>query len=270
MKPDPAPQLAADPALTERVRAAAELLELVAANRSVLAEVSGDDRKRLLNAAGQVYNPDARARRQLVKASVRLRKAARVQRDEGALGETGIRQLRKQSVFNTPNVFPPPGFEQVDVEGDPDFREAVQPQNCYVCKQDYSAIHHFYDQLCPACAEFNFAEAHRAGRPARTRGAAHGRPREDRLSGRPQAAARRCRADRHDALSARFGQRAMRAKPTSTSGATGSRSLASTCATRPVSRSSAGELLGDARPTRLHRQQRLPDRAPATWFLSCT
>ncbi|MDR3378759.1 MAG: SDR family oxidoreductase, partial [Verrucomicrobiae bacterium] len=33
---------------------------------------------------------------------------------------------------------------------------AVEPQNCYVCKQDYARIHHFYDQLCPACAELNW------------------------------------------------------------------------------------------------------------------
>jgi NAD(P)-dependent dehydrogenase (short-subunit alcohol dehydrogenase family) len=35
-------------------------------------------------------------------------------------------------------------------------RESVEPQHCYVCKQKYSRIHHFYDQLCPECAEFNF------------------------------------------------------------------------------------------------------------------
>jgi NAD(P)-dependent dehydrogenase (short-subunit alcohol dehydrogenase family) len=156
MKPDSALPLAAEPAFGERVRSAVELLELVAANRSVLAELSPEDRRRLLNAAGQVYNPDPRARRQLVKATVRQRKAAKVQRDESVLRETGIRQLRKQPVFTTPNLFPPAGFEQTDVEGDPDFREAVEPQNCYVCKQDYSTIHHFYDQLCPSCAAFNF------------------------------------------------------------------------------------------------------------------
>ena len=38
----------------------------------------------------------------------------------------------------------------------PDFREVVEPQNCYICKKDYSKIHHFYDQLCPKCAELNF------------------------------------------------------------------------------------------------------------------
>src|SRR5204863_3059267 len=26
----------------------------------------------------------------------------------------------------------------------------------YICKQDYSIIHSFYDQLCPSCAELNF------------------------------------------------------------------------------------------------------------------
>ena len=31
-------------------------------------------------------------------------------------------------------------------------------QHCYVCKREYTAIHHFYDQLCPKCAEFNFAK----------------------------------------------------------------------------------------------------------------
>ena len=95
-------------------------------------------------------------RRRLVKAKVRQRKAEKLQRDQSKLNETGIRKLRREKVFTTPNVFPPENFEQQEVKGDPDFREVVEPQNCYICKQDYSTIHHFYDQLCPACAELNF------------------------------------------------------------------------------------------------------------------
>jgi NAD(P)-dependent dehydrogenase (short-subunit alcohol dehydrogenase family) len=34
--------------------------------------------------------------------------------------------------------------------------ESPIPVHCYVCKQRYSVIHHFYDQLCPECAAFNF------------------------------------------------------------------------------------------------------------------
>ena len=140
---------------TERLRAAAELLESIANNRELLAEAPSEDQKRLVRAAGSVYQPDNVARRRLVKANRRQDKAAKTTREENALSDTGIRKLRRENVFNTPNVFPPPPFEQVDVE-DPEFREAVEPQHCYVCKQSYAAIHHFYDQLCPACAEFNW------------------------------------------------------------------------------------------------------------------
>ena len=142
----------------ERVRAATELLEQIAADRVLLARLSDEERRGLINAAGKAYSPDANQRRQLVKATQRKSKAAKVQREETVLASTGIRKLRKQTVFTTPNVFPPTAFEQRDVESDPDFREALEPQNCYVCKKNYIKIHHFYDQLCPECAEFNYAK----------------------------------------------------------------------------------------------------------------
>ena len=144
-----------DPALLERLRTAAELLEKVANNRALLAELSIEERTRLLKAAGDIYCPDVRERRRLVKARARQRNAEKLKKDQGVLNETGIRALRRKPVFTTPNVHPPIEFEQKDVEN-PEFREVVEPQNCYICKKDYSTIHHFYDQLCPACAELNF------------------------------------------------------------------------------------------------------------------
>jgi NAD(P)-dependent dehydrogenase (short-subunit alcohol dehydrogenase family) len=98
------------------------------------------------------------ARRQLVRAGIRRRKAEEVRREDQALNRTGIRTLRRQAVFTSPNVFPPTGFEQGEVDGDPDFLEAIEPQHCYVCKEHYTVLHHFYDQLCPPCAAFNFAK----------------------------------------------------------------------------------------------------------------
>jgi NAD(P)-dependent dehydrogenase (short-subunit alcohol dehydrogenase family) len=138
------------------MQAAAELLESIASNRELLAGVSEAERTRLLSAAGRISRPDALARRQLVKATKRQRKAGKSQRAEKALNQTGIRKLRRQTVFTTPNVFPPTGFKQIEIEKNPDFREVVEEQNCYICKQDYATIHHFYDQLCPKCAELNF------------------------------------------------------------------------------------------------------------------
>ncbi len=144
-----------DPALLERLRAVAELLEKVANNRALLAELTLEERTRLLTAAGDIYCPDVRERRRLVKARARQRNAEKVKKDQNVLNGTGIRALRRKPVFTTPNVHPPQNFEQKEVE-EPEFREVVEPQNCYICKQDYSTIHHFYDQLCPACAELNF------------------------------------------------------------------------------------------------------------------
>jgi NAD(P)-dependent dehydrogenase (short-subunit alcohol dehydrogenase family) len=121
----------------------------------VLDALSEEERTRFLKAAGDIFCPDVAVRRRLVKERVRRHKAEKVRVDQSTLNETGIRKLRSQQVFTTPNVFPPLGFEQKEVE-DPEFREVVEPQNCYICKRDYSAIHHFYDQLCPACAELNW------------------------------------------------------------------------------------------------------------------
>ncbi len=142
--------------LAEQLRAASELLEKVARDRAMLAGLSLEEHARLMKAAGDVYCPDVRERRRLVKARSRQRKTDKLERDQTVLNETGIRALRRKPVFTTPNLPPPPDMEPREVENDPNFREVVEPQNCYICKQDYSAIHHFYDQLCPTCAELNF------------------------------------------------------------------------------------------------------------------
>ena len=142
--------------LAAQLKAATELLEKAAGNRALLAALSVEERTRLLKAAGEIYSPDIRQRRRLVKAKVRQRKVEKLANDQSKLHETGIRKLRRQKVFTTPNVFPPEDFQQHEVKDRPDFREVLEPQNCYICKQDYSTIHHFYDQLCPACAELNF------------------------------------------------------------------------------------------------------------------
>jgi NAD(P)-dependent dehydrogenase (short-subunit alcohol dehydrogenase family) len=142
--------------LAAQLKAAAGILEKAAANRALLAGIPEKERMRLLKAAGEIYCPDVNARRRFVKARVRQRKAEKIQRDQSKLNKTGIRKLRREKIFTTPNLIPPIGFKQQEVEGDPEFREVVEPQNCYICKQDYTTIHHFYDQLCLSCGELNF------------------------------------------------------------------------------------------------------------------
>ena len=144
--------------LLERLRESIELLETIAADRRVLEGVPEEDRKRLLKAVATVHHPDRVERRRMAKAVARERKAARISQDEQVLHDTGIRTLRRKPVFTTPNVFPPERFEPHDVDDEPEPRAAKEPQLCYVCKQKYSLVHHFYDELCPPCAELNFAK----------------------------------------------------------------------------------------------------------------
>jgi len=140
----------------EQLHAAIALIEKAAADRALLAGLSDADHTRLMKAAGDLYCPDINQRRKLVKAKVKQRKEAKKTADDKKLHQTGIRELRRKPVFTTPNYFPPAIGEPQEVTDNPDFHEAVEPQNCYVCKKDYSQIHHFYDQLCPTCAELNW------------------------------------------------------------------------------------------------------------------
>ncbi len=155
--PQAPPMADADPALLERLRTAMEVLETVSRDRALLENLPKPERKRLLEAVTRIHTPDPIDHRQLRRQRKREQAAEKNRRDDDALNATGIRTLRRKPVFTTPNYFPPPGFVANDRdEGESAPRESVEPQHCYVCKQKYSLIHHFYDQMCPACAEFNF------------------------------------------------------------------------------------------------------------------
>ncbi|HEX4680314.1 MAG TPA: SDR family oxidoreductase [Gaiellaceae bacterium] len=136
--------------LAERLKAALETLEAIARDRTLLQELTVDERTRLLTAAGAVFDPDVVARRRAAKEMRRRKKNEKIAEDEATLAETGIRVLRSKPVFTTPNYELP-----VEVGEE---RETLVDQHCYVCKQEYSTLHPFYDQMCNGCGDFNFAK----------------------------------------------------------------------------------------------------------------
>ena len=249
------------------MRALTDELESLAGDRGLISALSPAERTRLLNAAGDLYEPDVARRRQSGKAARRRAKASKLERDEAVLSETGIRVLRKKPVFTSPNVFAPSAFEQKDVEDDPGFREVVEPQHCYVCKRRYVEIHPFYDQLCPECGDFNYRKrtetADLSGRVALLTGG--------RVKIGYQAGIKLLRAGAHLIVTTRFPRdSAARYAREPDFGAWGDRleifgldlrhtpSVEAFCQPPPR----------DAEPPRLHRQQRLPDGAQAARVLS--
>jgi NAD(P)-dependent dehydrogenase (short-subunit alcohol dehydrogenase family) len=141
------------------LRAIADVLERIAKDRSLLEDVPAEDRERFLKAVAEVYHPDRVERRRMAKVVDKQRKAARVKRDDSVLHETGIRALRRKPVFTTPNYFLEGPATAGPYETKPKAQspkpKSQELQHCYVCKEKFTEIHHFYDQLCPTCAELN-------------------------------------------------------------------------------------------------------------------
>ena len=166
--------------LEARVRAAIELIEQLGDDLPRLAELDEELRIRLVAAAGQLSRPDRYRRKALGKELARQRFRAKRAADRAMLDQTGIRALRKEPVFRTPLPKPAwplelssddapdewdeaeanraPPRPRVNNSASPDSGPArvTTARLCYVCKTHFHELHHFYDQMCPPCAELNW------------------------------------------------------------------------------------------------------------------
>lgn len=155
-QPSPSPRADAPDA------AVLAVLEQVAADRSLLDTWPDQDRARLYQAVAAIANPTPKFRRQKAKLAQREQHAEKLRKADALLEQTGIRTLRSKPVFSTPNYFPPQTPAQLHLlqHGDagvaPAGVESPELRHCYVCKQKYTVLHHFYDQMCSTCGEFNF------------------------------------------------------------------------------------------------------------------
>ncbi len=141
----------AGPPGPEELRHLRELLEAVAGDRSLLAQLPEEERRRLLVAAGRTVHPATEQKRRLVKAFRKAKRRGIETHDRSLLAGTGIRAARESEVFA-----PPPRLLQAGTPEVERPRQLLNPRSCYVCKAEYRTLHPFYDALCPACAELNY------------------------------------------------------------------------------------------------------------------
>ncbi|HXK10385.1 MAG TPA: SDR family NAD(P)-dependent oxidoreductase [Vicinamibacteria bacterium] len=135
----------------EELRRAREVLEAVSRDRSLLAQLPADERRRLLVAAGRTVHPETEQKRRLVKAFRKAKRRRTEAHDRRLVAGTGIRAAREAEVF-----VPPPRLLQAGTKAAERPPELLKPRPCYVCKAEYRLLHAFYDALCPACAELNY------------------------------------------------------------------------------------------------------------------
>ncbi len=152
-------RVSAAPLDLDDVRRATELLQAVADDRSLLADVPLELRQALRVAAGRVSRPESFQEKRLVRAMRRKRRHDDEARDRVARGGTGIRVAREAPIFVPP--LEQAALPEAEPAPGPELRK---PKNCYVCKTDFRRLHSFYDALCPECAAFNYAKRFQSAR----------------------------------------------------------------------------------------------------------
>ena len=127
------------------------VLEYLLSNGDKLTHLTEEERVSLMKAAGQLTRPDRKEIKKRNKSVKVARKQANIINDKKARAKAAIRVARLDSIFQAPKQIALTGNED---EGP----ELTSPRNCYVCKDKFTKIHHFYDSMCKKCGDLNYSK----------------------------------------------------------------------------------------------------------------
>lgn len=145
--------------LIARIEDATDLLEAIQEDRGLLAEIDTEVRNRFLIAAGMVSRPGKRARKKLARARLKKEKQERREHDDALMGSTKIRVKRENPVFRTPRWRDNAKYKQLAAAPATEpIGQTEEARTCYVCRDSFTDVHFFYDQMCIKCGDFNFAK----------------------------------------------------------------------------------------------------------------
>ncbi|MFN2430248.1 MAG: SDR family NAD(P)-dependent oxidoreductase [Cryomorphaceae bacterium] len=141
------------PALSQdEIEQCIAILETLNADTDRIFDIPKELRIELLRQAGQLSRPQRDEFKKRVKSAKQNAKRKAAERDKHARNKTGIRSAREAAVFVAPKMISPSEKEIKLPEA------SVAPRNCYVCKEVFTTLHHFYDTMCKACGDFNYAK----------------------------------------------------------------------------------------------------------------
>ncbi len=134
----------------EEIAQCISLLDDLAKDPGRFATLPEGQRIALLKAAGELSRPARAEAKKRTKAAKKARSLALLENDRRARNTTGIRSARRDATFKAPPR----------IESDPPRTEHGRtihaPRNCYVCKEEYTDLHFFYDTLCKKCGDLNY------------------------------------------------------------------------------------------------------------------
>jgi NAD(P)-dependent dehydrogenase (short-subunit alcohol dehydrogenase family) len=128
------------------------ILETLNGDTNQIFEIPKEQRIELITQAGRLSRPQREEFKKRKKGAKKVAKRKAAEKDKHSRNKTGIRSAREASVFVAPKMIAPTG-EQVKRAN-----ASVAPRNCYVCKEIFTNLHHFYDTMCNSCGDFNYAK----------------------------------------------------------------------------------------------------------------
>jgi NAD(P)-dependent dehydrogenase (short-subunit alcohol dehydrogenase family) len=136
----------------EDIAACVRVLRAIEADRAHLTRLTQEQRRELLTLAGLISKPERHDLVKMAKAFRRAEREAAKLHDRSAIEQAALRIQRRSAVY-TPLRLEPPQTDGLDN------RPVLhQERVCYVCKKPFSKVHRYYDSMCDACGDFNYAK----------------------------------------------------------------------------------------------------------------
>ncbi len=135
----------------DQIKLCIDLLKKLCADGEQIARIPEAQFLELSKYAGMLSRPDRMELKRRNKAQKKLQQRQIKEHNRALTSSSGIRKARLESVFIAPGQ-----IEAPDQSSDP--LRLKSYKNCYVCKKEYSDLHHFYDSMCKSCGDFNYAK----------------------------------------------------------------------------------------------------------------
>ncbi|MCM2350579.1 MAG: SDR family oxidoreductase [Bacteriovoracaceae bacterium] len=136
---------------TDEIETCLKVLQSFASKSEQLTLLTHEQRLAMFKAAGTISRPDREEVKKRQKDVKKLRKQNEKEANRNARRLTGIRTARDVSIFTAPAQIE---FQPTEEQA----REYATPHDCYVCRSKFTKVHHFYDTMCPSCADLNYAK----------------------------------------------------------------------------------------------------------------
>jgi NAD(P)-dependent dehydrogenase (short-subunit alcohol dehydrogenase family) len=136
---------------SEEIDQCISILELLNSDTTQLFDLPEEKRVALMKLAGTLSRPSKDEQHKRRKDGKKAAKRKIIEREKHARKETGIRSAREAQVFEAPKLITSPKTPE-------EMGELNSPRNCYVCKDEFTKLHHFYDTMCTSCGDYNYAK----------------------------------------------------------------------------------------------------------------